>query len=137
MVRSSTIPKELGRIGYLLSDKTDTFTRNEMLHYMLQAVYKHGTGRLIINTLSILYPDNACPSVCLSVRHGCGRCYGTRSYCHVASRYNVGQSANSEWWVASWLQPWSLSQQCDTTKGLVPNNGPGIPVALVMQGIIP
>ncbi len=34
-----------------------------------------------------------------------------------ASRYNVGQSANFEWWVASWLQPWSLSQQCDATKG--------------------
>ncbi len=28
-----------------------------------------------------------------------------------ASRYNVGQSADSEWWVASWLQPRSLSQQ--------------------------
>ncbi len=43
---------------------------------------------------------------------------------------DVGQSAISEWWVASWLQPWSLSQQCDATKGHVPKNCPSIPVAL-------
>ncbi len=43
----------------------------------------------------------------------------------------IGQSANSEWWVASWLQPWSLSLPhgyCDATKRHVPRNYPGIPV---------
>lgn len=31
MVRSTTIPEELGRISYLLTDKTGTLTQNEMV----------------------------------------------------------------------------------------------------------
>lgn len=31
LVRNSTIPEELGRIEYLLSDKTGTLTKNEMV----------------------------------------------------------------------------------------------------------
>ncbi len=38
---------------------------------------------------------------------------GNKVQCTVpckVSRHNVGLSANSEWWVASRPQPWSLSQ---------------------------
>ncbi len=31
VVRSTTIPEELGRIGYVLTDKTGTLTKNEMI----------------------------------------------------------------------------------------------------------
>lgn len=38
LVRSSTIPEELGRIEYLLSDKTGTLTQNEMVRSKVSAL---------------------------------------------------------------------------------------------------
>ena len=40
LVRSSTIPEELGRIEYLLSDKTGTLTQNEMVGSELSQLTK-------------------------------------------------------------------------------------------------
>lgn len=36
VVRSTTIPEELGRLTFLLSDKTGTLTKNEMVIYVFK-----------------------------------------------------------------------------------------------------
>lgn len=39
VARNSTIPEELGRIQYLLTDKTGTLTKNEMTFKKIQMEY--------------------------------------------------------------------------------------------------
>lgn len=66
MVRSSTIPEELGRIGYLLSDKTGTLTENEMVFKRLHlGTVSFGTDSMeeVISHVKASYtPSGTSPS---------------------------------------------------------------------------
>ena len=39
VVRSTTIPEELGRIHYVLTDKTGTLTQNEMVSQYMKSLF--------------------------------------------------------------------------------------------------
>ena len=60
MARSTTIPEELGRISYLLSDKTGTLTQNQMVFKKLHlgtVAYSSDTFDEIIQNLKIYFSN--------------------------------------------------------------------------------
>lgn len=62
IVRNSTIPEELGRIEYLMTDKTGTLTQNEMVFKKLclgQQMYSDDNMNELQTILSQLYPPGA------------------------------------------------------------------------------
>ncbi|XP_065084245.1 probable phospholipid-transporting ATPase IIA isoform X2 [Ochlerotatus camptorhynchus] len=58
VVRSTTIPEELGRISYLLTDKTGTLTQNEMIFKKIHvgtAAYGRDTFSMVSATMQSVY----------------------------------------------------------------------------------
>ena len=67
VVRSTTIPEELGRIQYLLTDKTGTLTQNEMIFKKLHlgsvsfsAETMDDVTQLSLASLCMLYKFKSC-----------------------------------------------------------------------------
>ena len=62
IVRNSTIPEELGRVEYLMTDKTGTLTQNEMVFKKLclaQQSYNDDSMNELRTILSQLFPPGA------------------------------------------------------------------------------
>jgi len=62
IVRNSTIPEELGRVEYLMTDKTGTLTQNEMVFKKLclgQQTYTDDNMDELRSFLSQIYPPGA------------------------------------------------------------------------------
>ena len=62
IVRNSTIPEELGRVEYLMTDKTGTLTQNEMVFKKLclgQQTYSDDGLNELQSVMSHLYPPGA------------------------------------------------------------------------------
>ena len=62
IVRNSMIPEELGRVEYLMTDKTGTLTQNEMVFKKLclgQQTYSDDSLNELHTVLSQLYPPGA------------------------------------------------------------------------------
>jgi phospholipid-translocating ATPase len=65
VVRSTTIPEELGRISYLLTDKTGTLTQNEMVFKKIHlgtVAYGNDSFELVASTIQSLSVNDRTPS---------------------------------------------------------------------------
>ena len=82
--RSTTIPEELGRINYLMSDKTGTLTMNQMIFKKLHlgtVGYTDDTFDEVVSSVAAEYRDGKVPSSRTRTRvteavlaNRCGKC---------------------------------------------------------------
>ncbi|KAI3323313.1 phospholipid-translocating P-type ATPase [Xylariaceae sp. AK1471] len=82
VVRTSTIPEDLGRIEYLLSDKTGTLTQNEM-----------EMKKIHVGTVS--YANEAMDEVTSYVRQGFGTKSGSQALVTPSSTHNITAGATA------------------------------------------
>lgn len=83
VVRTSTIPEDLGRIEYLLSDKTGTLTQNEM-----------EMKKIHVGTVS--YANEAMDEVTTYVKHGFGGTSGAdNTFVTPSSSYNTASGVTA------------------------------------------
>jgi len=83
VVRSTTIPEELGRISYLLSDKTGTLTQNEMVFKKLH-LGSVSFGAENFNDVRT-FPPKKCLRLFLSISPE--KCYEFRIHLYII--YNI------------------------------------------------
>uniref|UniRef100_A0A2M3Z0S1 Phospholipid-transporting ATPase n=1 Tax=Anopheles braziliensis TaxID=58242 RepID=A0A2M3Z0S1_9DIPT len=73
VVRSTTIPEELGRISYLLTDKTGTLTQNEMIFKKIHvgtAAYGRDTFPMVSTAIQSVYGTLSAPTDSVSPADG-------------------------------------------------------------------